>query len=57
MDADILLEVCEAALNRKEDASLPDYLATYLEMFLYFILNAFTITWKHMSMQGKKVYK
>lgn len=57
MDADILLEVCEAALNRKEDASLPDYLATYLEMFLYFLLNAFTITWKHMSMQGKKVYK
>lgn len=39
---------CEGALNRKEEASLLDYLATYLEMFLYFLLNAFILTWKHM---------
>lgn len=44
MDADILLGVCDAALNRKEVASLPDYLAKYLEMFLYFLLKAFILT-------------
>lgn len=43
------LERCDAALNIKEEALLPDDLAIYLEMILYVLLKAFILTWKHIS--------
>lgn len=43
MDVDLFLQMCDVALNRKEKAASPDYLATYLEIFSCFLLIHFYV--------------